>query len=271
MKVEFLFEDGSKGNHIEDDDLNNKFCFSIVKNPKGIFNVYPIFMNDYEISAGKALFNKEYSNIELVKIREEYACPRIMDFNEPTIRRQQLGFKCVLPNGKIELVYFYKSNSDIKYVFTEQDDVVDYEQVFLHFNELEENDYFIVEHSDGTKSLVFKDLLNNQSDELLYVSSHAKRIKRNLRNKNKLNITEELDGNRISYVFNLLSLIKSRRVVKKYVEPSSQNFSDKPVSDKPDFYYIPNNYEEFDPNINPEFDPEFLKSIEPVEDSFPFE
>lgn len=266
MKIVYEFEDGLLGNHIETDELRKDTIFSIVENFEGNFNLCPIYAGERNIAAGQKLFDKDYIDIEIIQVRDEYSIP-----NSNISKKQQLGLKCTLPNGKIELVYFYDSCAEMKYLFTEKDDIIDFEQVFLHYNETEENVYFIVKHSDGTKSLAFKDLLNKkENNELLYITYHAKKIKQNYKNKNILKIKEQIGENKISYLFNLLSLVKSNKRVKKCRSLNSNNNSVN--SNNNSYESLPDSDFEFlDPDFNPEYIPDDvldLLKFDPIEDDY---
>lgn len=204
MNLELLFEDGVKGNCVKDNSLNEEYLYSIV-NRDGKYNVYVLdFINNSLTKLGK-LFNEDYSNIKIETIRKSYTT---YDWDGSCCFGPYKGFVCTLPDKTIEVYYFISRDAQrATKIFSKEDKIVDFEQVFLYHGQCLDNPYYIVKHLDGTKSLVNMEL-HSPEEGLKYVVSHALKME-NKNNDGRISITEAKGVDQISYTYNLHTFRKS--------------------------------------------------------------
>lgn len=218
MNLELLFEDDVKGNCVKDSSLNEEYLYSVV-NKDGKYNVYVLdFINNSLTKLGK-LFNEDYSHITIGTIRKSYTT---CDWDGSCGHNSYKGFICTLPDETIEAYYFIsrKARRATK-IFSKEDKIVDFEQVFLYHGQCLDNPYYIVKHLDGTKSLVNMDLYSPEKG-LKYVVSHALDMK-NINNDGRISIVEANGVDQISYTYNLHTFRKSnvRKQTGKFAKEES--------------------------------------------------
>lgn len=204
MDLELVFKDGARGNCIKDDNLHKENLYSIV-NKDGKYNVYVLnFENNSLTTLGK-LFNEDYSHIRIGTIRNSFTANDSFDGSYGYDPHK--GFVCTLPDGTKEVYYFiYRETQSATKIFSKEDQIVDFEQVFLYYGQYTFIPCYIVKHLDETKSLV-KISLNDPEEGLKYLVSHASKIENTY--KGSVSVVEENGTDQISYNYNFYTSKRS--------------------------------------------------------------